>query len=264
MRNNQKLAALLSELGGSLEKNNFEDNFSIDDRMKIAAAALGTNAAMAGNGMVKHIGNSLGSAGIEALIMQSVGDLNLTVTRGSANIAAPLPFIIFGANDFLASYASTLPQLIAATGVAGLTCVVSVDATGNVLFTYTAPAGVDVITVSNIGNINYRTFLASMQNNYFKTKYFGTTVSDATVASQQYAQPLLFGQLSSLGMTKANQLAFRSRQFSWTYLIQKVEVVLPEQTIAPEYSFAMNILAQAGFSIGFDFFMSERVNLNRV
>lgn len=279
------LETLLESMGESFEDSNFEDaNFAgiaqlsgmsnsdvqtlqkaakIKNQMIQNNPALDIRALQQRNGIVKHLGGGDNSAAISAIIANSKGDLNLTVTRGSANINSPLPFVLFGSNDFDAGYISTLASFMSNLP-AGTTVAVSVSSTGNVVFTYTNGANVDVITVSNLGNINYRSFLSSMDNNYFATKYFLASISDETYNLVQYAQPLFFGLLSALGMTKANQLVFRSRTNSWQYRKDRVEVVLPEQTITPDFSFAMSIVAVANFSMGFDFFMSQRVNMNKV
>ncbi len=107
-----------------------------------------------------------------------------------------------------------------------------------------------------------RTFLASMNNNYFKTKNFLVSISDEAYNVQQFGLSLFFGVLSALGLTGANQLIFRSRTNSWQFRKDRVEVLLPEQKVVPEYSFAMEIIAVDAFNMGFDFFMSERYNLN--
>ncbi len=119
-----------------------------------------------------------------------------------------------------------------------------------------------MVRVHNEGSVSMKAFLAGMNNNYFQTKNFLVSISDEQYNQQQFGQSLFFGLLSSLGLTGANQLIFRSRTNSWQFRKDRVEVLLPEQKIVPEYSFAMRIIAVDNFNMGFDFFMSARFNLN--
>ncbi len=280
-----ELDQLLGEISGSnFERSNFETTHNLATS-KVAQALqtvrpehqavivnaikdahqMGLNRAGdngQGMGIAKKVGMGQESA-IYSLISESVGDLNLTVTRVGTNFAVALPFVLFGSNDFGSKYASTLKNLTA--GITGLTSVtVASTATGDVTFSYVNNAGTDVITITNLGNVNYTTFLNGMNNNFFATKFFELTISDATQSATQFANPLLFGVLSSLGLTNANQLVLRSRQFSWNFQKDKVEVVMPEQKITPDFSFSMSIESVEGLELGFDFYMSKRLNLNNM
>lgn len=257
MAKNRNLEKILRAMGEDFEDSNFENNA---DTAEESAQIRGVRQS---NGLVKHIGSGDNSAAIAGLIANSKGDLNLTITRDGVSIDAPLPFILFGSNDFTAGYVDTLKGLLSGLPP-GTTVAVTSDAVGNIVFTYTNGMNVDTVTVNNLGNISMKSFLASMNNNFFKTKYFLVSISDETKNLIQFAQPLFFGKLSSLGMTQANQLVFRSRTNSWQFRKDRVEVVLPEQSIVPDFSFAMSIIKADGFSIGFDLFMSERSNLNKI
>ncbi len=242
---------------------NFEQTF---EKMNLNEQTAIMNAIQDNAGIVKHIGDNNNQSAIFDIIQDSVGDLNLTITRVSANINQNLPFILFGAADYTAGYISTFNGLL--TGLPGtISVAVSYsNLTGNVIFTYTDSdsEASDTITVSNLGNINYAAFLASMNQNYFKTRYMLISISDENYNLTQFAQPLFYGELSSLGNKQANQLVFRSRTNSWQFRKDRVEVVMPEQKIVPSFSFAMSIIPVASFSIGFDIFMSDRANLNKV
>lgn len=271
------LERVLNELSGDFERNNFDagDNFSLaQDLKKLSPESkrqLATLVANSGNGngnrsinqqgrMNKHTGGA-SEAHIYQLIAESVGDLNLTVTRVGTNINAALPFVLFALNDFEVGYIQSLAQMLAVLP-AGTTLVVSTTAAGNVVFSYSAAGPVtDTVTISSLGAIPYLFFLKGMNTNSFKTKYFLVSISDATKNLLQFGQPLFFGDISTLGAQKSNMLVFRSRTNSWMYREDRVEVVLPEQNIAPAYGFAMNIIKEEGFSIGFDFFMSERITV---
>lgn len=271
------LEKLLAGMGDDFEASNFEDgNFDLDTKTFQAIKGLPVNvqqniarsiaaakqSSAVNRGIVSKVGQATAGE-VNTLIAESVGDLNLTVKRVGVNVAAPLPFILFGLNDLAAKYASTLKGLLSGLP-AGTTLAITVNANGDIVFTYTLEGNSDTVTISNLGNINYQAFLSSMNNNYFATKYVLISISDETYNTQQFAQPLLFGLLSSLGLTGANQMIFRSRTNSWMYRKDRIEVVLPEQKITPDFSFAMSIIAVNNFEIGFDFFMSQRINMNKM
>ncbi len=249
------LETLLNQ--SSYEKAFEKQSFSIDDIVKSPALQ---KIVRDRGGMNHNMGGSDIQGSIASIILESKGDLNLTVTRTGASIATALPFVLFGANDFAAKYFATLSNLMAMVNaiVPGTT-----SAGGNIVFTYTNGMNVDVVTVQNLGNIPLANFMASMNNNYFATKFCEVTLSDPTKANTQFAYPFFYGVLSSLGANNANQIVFRSRSFSWSFRPEKIELLMPEQTIAPDFSFAMLILPVDGLNIGFDFFMSKRLNLNK-
>lgn len=254
-------------LAGLNDANSFENNFEAENfisdvkKMSPTTQKLVLNAVKERNGIVKHIGQGENHGEIYSLIANSKGDLNLTVTRSGVNIDAPLPYILFGSNDFSAGYFDTLSTLTKGLP-AGTTVAVTTSASGDIVFTYTLAGNSDTVTISNLGNISYRNFLAGMNNNYFATRYFLTSISDEDQSLLQFSQPLFFGELSVLGMSKANQLVFRSRTNSWQFRKDRIEVVLPEQKVTPDFSFACSIVKVDGFTMGFDFFMSQRLNLN--
>lgn len=246
----------------SYEKAYEKQSFSIDE---IAKSPALQKIVRDRGGMNHNMGGGDIQSSIAGIILESKGDLNLTVIRTGNSINTALPFVLFGANDFAAKYFATLSNLLAQVNavVPGTTVAVTVSVGGNIVFTYTNGMNVDVVTVLNLGNIPLANFMASMNNNYFATKFCEVTLSDPTKANAQFAFPFFYGVLSSLGANNANQIVFRSRSFSWSFRPEKIELLMPEQTIAPDFSFAMAILPVDGLSIGFDFFMSKRLNLNK-
>ncbi len=267
-----ELDQLLANMG---EDSNFENNFNLDSKAVSAIrqlapqhqeAVLKTIASarqgQASKGIVSQVGQ-VNAGEVHSLIAESVGDLNLTVTRKGTNIDAPLPFILFGVNDLSADYSTTLRGLLSDLPD-GTTLEVTTSKSGDLVFTYTKDENSDTVTISNLGNISYKAFLASMNNNFFATKYVLISVSDEDSATSQFAKPLIFGLLSSLGLTGANQMIFRSRTNSWMFRKDRIEVILPEQKITPDFSFAMSIIKVDNFELGFDFFMSRRLNMNKM
>ncbi len=218
-----------------------------------------------GTGLVSHIGVA-SSSEVNALIQESIGDLNISITRVGTSIATNLPFILFGANDSVAKYASTIKQFFTTVlqAVPGTTLAVTTSDAGNIVFTYTNGADSDTVTVSNLGNNNYQSFLASMQSKWFATKYMLLSITQPDFSQLQFAQPIFYGKLSSLGMTGANQLILRSRTQSWMFRPGIIEVIMPEQVISPDFSFAMFIIPVNNFQIGFDIFMSRSIQAGQL
>lgn len=203
--------------------------------------------------------NNKYSSSIDQLIAESMGDLDLTITRDGATIDLSLPFVIFGFNDFASNYVSTLKNFVPA----GVTLAVTTDpTTGNVIFTYKQGDNVDTITIGFQGTNNYASFLQSMNQNKFSTKYIQYTISDETKLIQ-YNEMLTYGLISSLGATRDNQLLPRTRRRATDFAKDIIEIVMPEQIITPAYSIVQNIIAVDGFQIGMNIFMATRQDLNQ-
>ena len=251
MGRSQKLNALLESMGGDFENSNFEKSNLSDVEVQGSREA---------NGVIKMYGQVGSPDTITGLITGSKGDLNLTVKRNSINIEAPLPFVLFGLNDFQAKYVSTLKGFLPS----GVTVTVASDADGNVVFTYTSGLDVDTITVSFSGANNYTSFLQAMNQNYFKTKYMLVSISDEAQRLAAFSQTLNYGVLSALGAKAANQLMLRSRIMTWDFQKDRVNVLMPEQKVTADFGFVMNMIAVDEFTMGFDVYMSDRVNLNQI
>lgn len=198
---------------------------------------------------------------INHMMTTSKGDLNITITRATANIAAPLPCVLFGLQGYASSYISMIKQFLPAN----TTMQASTDANGDVLLTFTSGANVDIIRITLTGSqISYSEFLQSMNQNYFKTRYIRQEyVNDANLLSA-VSQPINFGLLSALGAKNQNTLLPRSRRLNSDYQTFIVNLFLPEQKITSDFSFVQNVIAVAGQTIAYDVFMSARVNLNNV
>ena len=280
--NDDELSEMLSNMSGNGFESNFENlggraalNLS-DAEMKVAQKIAPTVAAAVhkhvgkgmrqGNLKVQVYGQAANPETVAQLERESKGDLNLTVIRNSANLLdingnpVILPFVLFGSQDYTAGYASTLTPYIPA----GLTFSISKDSLGNVIFTYirVSDSATDTITIYNLGNLNYASFLASQNQNYFATEYMKFFLPNDAQIPIQFAQPVLYGKLSALGAKNFNQLICRSRIHSWQYLAYILEVLMPEQTIVPDFGFILYMTGGARYSIGLDMFMSKRGNLN--
>lgn len=201
---------------------------------------------------------------INHLMTTSKGDLNITVTRQTSNIAYPLPYILFDLNGFLSSYVSTIKSYLPS----GVTMVASTDAaTGDVLLTYTQGLTTDVIRISLTGSqISYSEFLQSMNSNFFKTQYIRQEYQNNANLLLSVSQTINFGLLSALGMKNANNLLPRSRRLNDDYQTFIINLFLPEQKITSDFSFVQNAIVDATnpVVIAWDIFMSDRTNLNNI
>ena len=71
---------------------------------------------------------------IRGLMTAGYGDINITVSRATATIASPLPYVLFNVNGFSSSFKSTITKYLPT----GTTVVASTDsATGDMLMTFT-------------------------------------------------------------------------------------------------------------------------------
>lgn len=270
------LDRLLNGMSQDFENGNFEaENFNSHGALNLTNSELAVARKIApaivkqvkeGNGGIKVYGQGASPEIVHRLEMQSVGDVNITITRNTANITAGglpviLPVVLFGSNDYQSEYIGSLTGLVPA----GITYSVAKNSTGDVVFTFvrTSDAATDTVTVSNLGNVSMSTFLAGMNNNYFKTCYMKLTIPDDSNISKQFSQPILYGKLSQLGAKNFNQLIPRSRIHSWQYQKFILEVLMPEQKIVPDFQFVMYMTGGEGSFIGLDTFMSERGNLNK-
>lgn len=199
---------------------------------------------------------------VHQIMATSKGDLNITVTRETAAIAFPLPYILFDSNGFQSSYVSTLKQYLPS----GVTAVASVDpATGDVLITYTQGANVDIIRISLTGSqISYSEFLNNMNTNFFKTRYIRQEYQNTANLLLSVSQTINFGLLSALGMNNKNNLLPRSRRLPSDYQTFIINLFISEQRVTSDFSFVQNAIAIAGTVIAWDVFMSERTNLNNM
>lgn len=250
---------ILDELNSSFDKMNFDGSF--DSRSEQNNFNLRVAKALKGNQLGAIMtsrppmatGDS--SAVAQGLIASSKGDLNITVERKSINIDAKLPYVLFGSNDFSAGYLSTLAGYLPA----GVAVAVSTSA-GKVIFTYTQGANVDVIEVAFTGNSNYVSFLQSMNQTYFKTRYVLYSISNVTFLDQ-FFEVVSFGVLTSLGMKNANQLSPNSRKLPSDFQDDRVNLIFPEQSVNPDFSFVQNFSKHV-MVINWDVFMSDKVSLN--
>lgn len=224
-------------------------------------AAIGGGGSYAGKQQVSQAAPTFGSPSfINKTMTDSVGDLNITITRQTGTIAFALPYVLFDLNGYSSNYISTVKQYLPA----GVTMTASADpATGDVLLTYTDGVNTDIVRISLTGSqISYSEFLQSMNQNFFKTHYIRQEYQNDATLLLQVSQTIRFGLLSSLGMKNANNLLPRSRRLNSDFQTNIINLFLPEQQITADFSFVQNIIAGVGVTLAWDVFMSERTNMN--
>ncbi len=226
--------------------------------------AVGGGGSWAKPGTVSKSAPAFGSKSfINQMMTESKGDLNITVTRVTANIAQDLPYILFDLNGYSSSFISTMKNYLPA----GVTMTADADAaTGDVILTYTAAGPlVDTVRISLTGSqISYSEFLQSMNSNFFKTRYIRQEYINDSNLLRAVSQTINFGLLSALGMKNANNLLPRSRRLNDDYQTFIINLFLPEQKITSDFSFVQKIINVAGQTIAWDVFMSDRTNLNNI
>ncbi len=257
------LDALLDEMASDYESANFEGLDADEKRVlkKLAIknpAVVQTAATRQRSGAIQHYGQIVNPETITSLIVNSVGDLNITVTRTGVAINSPLPYVLFGLQGLTTSFVSALRPYLPS----GTTCVATTSA-GNIVLTYTSGLNVDVVTISMSGLISYAEFLQTMNQNYFATKYIRYEIADDANRIAQQSEQISFGTLSALGAQNANQLMPRSRVMSWDYNKGITNLLMPEQEIVSDFSFVQRIIKIEGYAIAWDVFMSKRINLNK-
>lgn len=234
-------------------------------KRQMKLAAIGGGGSYAGNTPTNQQLPTFGSPSfINKTMTDSVGDLNITITRETNKVPFNLPYILFDLNGYSSNYISTIKQYLPA----GVTMTASADpATGDVLLTYADGGGnTDIVRISLTGSqISYSEFLQSMNQNFFKTHYVRQEYQNDATLLLQVSQTIRFGLLSSLGMKNANNLLPRSRRLNSDYQTNIINLFLPEQQITADFSFVQNIIRGVGEAqvvLAWDIFMSERTNMN--
>ena len=228
-------------------------------------AAIGGGGSYAGKERVSDAAPTFGSPSfINKTMTDSVGDLNVTITRETSKIAYALPYILFDLNGYTSNYISTIRQYLPS----GVTMTAAADpATGDILLTYTDGTNTDIVRISLTGSqISYSEFLQSMNQNFFKTHYIRQEYQNNNALLLAVSQTIRFGLLSSLGMKNANNLLPRSRRLNSDFQTNIINLFLPEQKVTADFSFVQNIIVdtEAPVVVAWDVFMSERTNMNNV
>ena len=226
-----------------------------------ALNAIGGGGSFSRQGGASAAPPAYGSADyIRGLMTAGFGDINITVTRQTATIAAPLPYILFGVNGLSSSFISTLKQYLPA----GTTVAASADpVNGDMLLTFTNGGNTDIVRVTLTGSqISYTEFLQNMNQNFFKTRYIKQGYINDGNLLLSTSQQIQFGLLSALGSKNANNLLPRSRSLTTDFQPYNINLLLPEQKVTADFSFVQNIINVANTVIGWDVFFSARTNLN--
>jgi hypothetical protein len=131
-----------------------------------------------------------------------IADFTIIVTRNSNNIAAPLPFLLFGVNYVENQYRELLTPFL--TNAVILTSVVYNNA-GNMVFTYTLGVNVDTVTVS-CNEAPYSVFLQSTRTDLIRIQKVRYNIADTTKLAN-YSQPMAIVQKSLFGTLVNNKIS---------------------------------------------------------
>ena len=183
--------------------------------------------------------------------------LKLTVTRVTANIVdAPLPFAMFGAQDYVNGYRNTLTGQLLPAGVT-LVSVTGGEVSGKpnrVDFTYTDGVNSDVVEVTS-STYPYPSLLNSTSVDLLRMSKIRMELSDNTQAAQ-FRQDIQTVSNSPFGKGSTNKIsatAFR-RPDQFQAGIVDLDAVFE---IDKETSIVSSILPVAGFEVTFNSFVEK-------
>lgn len=182
--------------------------------------------------------------------------VNILVKRVSANIALPLPFIIFGVLQFATSYANIIGSYLP-TGVT-LTNVTQ-SATGGVILEFTQGANVDTVTIE-CNQVGYKQFLAALNTDQFDVGMMRYSLSDPTQLAQ-YQQLFQLGTKSLFG--KASQTDFPIEMHKTPNQFQNAIIDIKQSWAQDKESFLVgNIIDAASLSINLNMFITNYYKYN--
>ena len=214
---------------------------------------------------------------VESLMLNSEGSVSITVSRSSANIPYPLPYVILAPNDLQGGYTTSLSAIIQETLLPvapDVTYAVSFSANGDVKITYTNGAASDVIIIRYLGNLNkYNSFLKAMNNDYFRSKLMLYSISDPVNGGAQLQNIITVGTIGSLGLATQNEIPLQACVLPQDNPNNgRIAVIYPETDFTPNTGVvdsiipcpAADIAAEVPFVVMYNIFMSRRINLNQL
>lgn len=185
----------------------------------------------------------------------AAANFGITVRRDTANIAGPLPFAIFGSQDYANGYRGVIQGQL--TGGTVLTSVRGGEVNSlpnSVVFTYTNGANVDTITVTS-NTYPYPALLNSTNVDLLRMSKIRLELSDATQQAQ-FSQDILTVANSPFGKSSTNRIsatAFKSPQQFQAGIVDLDAIV----EIDKETGLYSQILGVVGFSITLNSFVEK-------
>jgi hypothetical protein len=182
---------------------------------------------------------------------------DIVISRPTANITSALPIVLFAPKYFSSNYtnffsSNPLPS--------GTTLAITTSATGNVLFTFTNGANIDVITIS----CNQNPYIAFLEN--LKTSAITLTKNYVRVSStnslSQFGQPVnvltrsLYGKASQDNFTPSSFLSPDQQQTTVLAVPMKFE-------LDGVSGWVTSIDPTANTVYTFNSFVSESTSINR-
>ncbi len=210
-------------------------------------------------------------------IVNSEGELLFVATRATQTISQDLPYFIWGT-----AYVNNLDASVLAPYLGtGTTVVLSHNANGDLVFTYTNGINTDIITVTTTaqGLISYIEAVQNLQTNYMISNYmlYGVNIdANATFLTQANINTLLtagiimqnLDAVTNVGGGKKKHLIIpRSRTMPNNSMPNVVEIFLRREKIKSNTvwinKFAKTSLDPApAISNAFTIFISDTVNMN--
>lgn len=186
----------------------------------------------------------------------AAANFGLTVKRNTAAIAFPLPFAMFGAQDYVNGYRNTLTGQLLPAGVT-LVSVTGGEVSGKpnrVDFTYTDGVNSDVVEVTS-STYPYPSLLNSTSVDLLRMSKIRMELSDSTQAAQ-FRQDIQTVSNSPFGKGSTNKIsatAFR-RPDQFQAGIVDLDAVFE---IDKETSIVSSILPKAGFEVTYNSFVEK-------
>jgi hypothetical protein len=214
----------------------------------------------------------------EDLMLNGPGGLTITASRTTNTIVlgsgkpAPLPIVIFGANDYKAQYANFLKQglqVLNNVALTKVTATISTDSNGNVLFTFTQGSNSDIIKVSYKGNLNnYAAYLSAMNNDYFRSAMIRYSINDATNFAAQIQNNIpQINSIASLSLNTQLELVLDAFINPQDQRNDRADAIFPETDFTANTAIVDTIQPVSSvnpYNVNYNVFMSKRANLNKI
>lgn len=182
---------------------------------------------------------------------------NISVKRLTAALAAPLPFVLFGNQDYTSGYRKIIGGIIPLPTGITLTSVKGGEVDGlpnSVRFEYTDGANTDIVEVSS-STYPYPSLLSSTNTDLLRLSKIREKLSNATL-TEQYDNDLVTVSSSPFGKSTQNQVTPASfitpEQFQSG--VVDIDAVFD---VDKETGIASKIIATAAFTVNFSVYVEK-------
>lgn len=190
------------------------------------------------------------------------GSFTINVKRLTTNISADLPYVVFGAENWYSNYSDFLGPVLPAGVTLQTRFGVLPSGTGDaasdprtVELVYTdSLSNIDIIVLS-CSTVGYPSFVQANYNTKFYIKNTRLTVSDVSVAPEQFALPFGKSTVTLLGAKMTNNLT-PSQYVKPDQFQSGIVDITEEMMIDSRGAVVGSIVQQANFNISHNFFVS--------